>query len=316
MLSITTRSTFSSKLRRLCVVMATTGCSSVSSEVSVPPATAAPLSADSLEHQDASLGSLHEALRSHAVSRAEGWTHLALHKSGNFLQERWCAPTVSVSACERGTVGREPGLGDAWSTLSVLHYPKDWPQVFGLVYDAGALPEADGWGASVSISLQGARVMGDHVYVRFLPVTGGVVGDAVPLGPSLSWTIEETTLRVVDPALGTTAGEAQLRRWLDDVLSDPDSLRARSLAHLDALGTEVSRALMADEVRKCEYAAYQGDGIPPECTLVSLSADEQRGAAVALGTELARRRSSLEADAPSMHASVRRLLAEGTWSAP
>ena len=315
-LSSAVRGAFAREALRLCLALATTGCLGFTSAVSVPPVAATPLNAEALEHQDTSLGRLHDALRLRAVARADGWTHQAMRKSGNFLQERWCAPTVSVSACERGTMGREPEPGHAWSSLSALHYPKDWPQVFGLVYDAGAVPGADGWGASVSISLQGARVIGDHVYVRLLPVTGGVVGEVVPLGPTLSWTIEETTLRVVDPALGTTAGEDELRRWLDEVLSGPDSLRTRSLAHLDALGTKVSRALMAGEVQKCEYAEYQGDGIPPECTLVPLSAEEQRGATVALGTELARRRSSLEAGAQAMQASVRRLLVEESWATP
>lgn len=45
------------------------------------------------------------------------------------------------------------------------------------------------------------------------------------------------------------------------------------VARTAALEAEVLRVLDAHEARKCEYGEYLGDGVPPACTLVPLSAE-------------------------------------------
>jgi hypothetical protein len=253
----------------------------------------AALALDTLRFADATHRARYDALRAHAAAAAGGWRHRPLTLVGNFVEEHWCGPAVSAPACDGGGVVNQERRGDAWFRLGVLHYPKDWPSVFGLVYAAGVWPKDRPWGLAFSLAVDGRTVVGEHLGALFLRFDGERVADRVPLGDGYAYRVEETTFRV--------RGEAPLAE-LARLRASPSALQARATERLDALLAEVRRGLAAHEATKCVYGPYRNDGIPPECTPTPLTAEEEAAWAERAAREIGRQRALVAENAAEMHA--------------
>lgn len=268
----------------------------------LPPVTAPepPVDPATLRFEDAEARARFDGLRAAALARAGGWRHVPLERVGNFVQERWCSPAVGVAACEGGAVVGSAQPGAEWITVATLHYPKAWPEVFGLAYDAGSIPADAGWGVQTSLSLDGRTIAGTTFEATFLHVEGGAVTGRLPVGV-WAYTLGETTVRV-PPAEGPA--DAALLAELHALRASPESLRTHVLDRLLELET-IARATLAEHaVTRCERGPYRGDGIPPECTLVPLTPQEEAAEAARLGSDLARWRGWVEADATALHAAL------------
>jgi hypothetical protein len=190
----------------------------------------------------------------------------------------------------------------------VFHYDRDWPQVFGLSFSAGALP-VDGLGVGVWWSAGGKSVLGDGAGVRFTEYRGGAPGASLTIGPDASFEVGLEPIEV--HAEGT---RAEVMRKL---FAGPASFTAETSARIDALETAVSNALDADTPRKCIYGEYQGNGIPPNCERkVPLSEDEKAAARERLETRLTGERAMLAASSGAMHARLVQLLPATCWTPP
>jgi hypothetical protein len=185
--------------------------------------------------------------------RAKGWEHYPLRMIGNFVEEDWCRGERAELGCSGGGF-REQADTD-WAGVGTLHYPQDWPQVFGVQVSAGHLPAEGSWGVWVSVSSNGKSILGDGGSVGF-----GRVGDedgGFYVGTSYSWEIAESVL--------TETVEGDGWQLLDRVRSSPQALRDEALGHWTALESTVVAALERGEVVECVYGEYKNDGIPPEC---------------------------------------------------
>ena len=129
------------------------------------------------------------------------------------------------------------------------------------------------------------------------------------LGYALSYAVEATTFRVTGPAGASTAAaiEADLGRYT----ASPASFRDNALGRLDALLAEVERGLDAHEAQRATYGAYEGDGRPPDETLVALDLAEETRALARAATEIGAMRAAVEADYAAMHAALVRLVPPG-----
>jgi hypothetical protein len=237
------------------------------------------------------------------------WRHQAAEVIGNFVRERWCAPAVPLPACEGGAAAQGETAGTAWYELSTLHYEREWPSVWGLVWSAGRLPEDAEWGMSVHLSLGGRGVIGDGLHVTAQRLADGRVVEKVELGAVQEVAVEETRFTAMPPGPGDGSAEAYVRvleAELRRLLASPESLRETVVSRLEALRAEVERGMAAHEARRCEYGEPPGDGVPPACTPAPLGPEEEAAALERARAEIDRRRGHVEARAAVFH----RLLAE------
>lgn len=222
------------------------------------PAHAQSISRKGLSFSNSDTERRFDALAAHVAATTTGWRLRELRLVGNFVTQRWCSPDLPESICDGGAAPRDTG---AWISLSTLHHPGDWPQVFGLVYQGWSMPDEHG------------RVM-----VRLAEDTGSVTNDelsilvqsedaTLDLGTLVSHEVHDTTFSVrINKAPHALARE---------VLASPEALRAHGEQQLDALLAEVERGINAGEARKAVFGEYKGGGIPPEKTRVPLSEAEQ-----------------------------------------
>lgn len=185
--------------------------------------------------------------------RGREWEHYPLRMIGNFVEEDWCRGERAELGCAGGGFTDQAGVD--WAGVVTLHYPKDWPQVFGVQVSAGHRPADGGWGVWFSVSSNGKSILGDGGSVGF-----GKVGDedgGFYVGTGYTWEIAESRFTVE-----VTGDGWQL---LERVRSSPEALREEALEHWTALEGKVIAALERGEVVECVYGEYQGDGIPPQC---------------------------------------------------
>lgn len=191
----------------------------------------------------------------------------SLEVSGNFIRSSWCTWSGSCSASqERDTVGAR------WASVGTLHYPRRGPEAGSRAVDAFGVQvtsgrrDADGYSVSVTASSNGKGVLGDHAFVRF---SHAVDKDAsFSIGLQYEWTIAEQTLR------HSIGGDPW--RWLAAVRTSPAALKEDALGGWMALHGKVVAALNGDEIKKCVYGPYGGDGIPPECVEQVPLSDEEK----------------------------------------
>jgi len=220
-----------------------------------------------LRFADAAEGQRFNKLRDCFTARTqdEGWNHYPLRKIGNFVEEDWCRGPGSEHNC--GNYSFRNSRGSEWFDVYTLHYPEEWPEVFGLGVSSGMLPAEDEWGASFAYHTRGKSIVGDGVSVSFHRFAASEIVEEVHLGDVVAFEAEETRVAVVAPG-GPDAELALL-------IASPESLRDTAFARYDALLTEVASQIEAGNVRKCVYGEYHGDGIPPECHLTPLSEEER-----------------------------------------
>jgi len=252
-----------------------------------------PLKRESLVFEK-SEGERHRALQAWMSKRAAGWHHVPLAVGGNFVRESWCAPTVKPEFCENGSVVTREERGTAWMTLETLHYPKDWPKVFGLVVSIGTFPAKGDLAIRFHLAEDGRSIVGEGMEATFLEIGPSGVSQAVSLGARTGLKALDTDLFVEAPG-----GDGQA---LQRLAASPESLRTSSLALLDALAARVNEAFAKGEVLGWDEGEYEGNGIPPTRTPRPLTPAEAQREKKAAHEEIARRKAMIERHFAGMHA--------------
>jgi|GEM_PF-1788395 len=243
-----------------------------------------------LKFLDADEKARFDAARKCFGERASGWEHYPLRKIGNFVEENWCTGEGARNGCSGGGFRDRPGA--QWAEVGTLHYPDGWPEVFGVQIGAGHNHEGDGWSVSVSGSTNGKSILGDGGSIAF--ERGG---QRFYVGDRYGWEIEKSRFDI----------NANVDAWtlIDRVRQSPQALREEALSHWTQLEAEVLAALDKNEVRKCVYGEYEGNGIPPECIeKVPLSPQEADKERARISEHVAWIRSSLDNDAKGLHAAL------------
>ena len=233
-----------------------------------------------------------DAARACFDARAQSWAAYPLRQIGNFVEQDWCTGPGAEHGCAGGNFRERAGV--QWASVGTLHYPQDWPQVFGVQVDAGRIV-AEGWSVSASVSSGGRTILGDGTHVNFR--RGTVAGSLVHLGTSYAHDVGEETVQVVAPG---TPWEVFAR-----LRASPDAMRDEGVARLRALHDEVARRLHAGQILVCVYGEYEGRGVPPPCLRrVPLTADEVKVELARLTEQTDRQIAALQSDAPAMHAAL------------
>jgi hypothetical protein len=114
---------------------------------------------------------------------------------------------------------------------------------------------------------------------------------------SHSWEIEES--RFFESVEGDP--------WVvfEALRASPQALRDAGIERWRALESKVVAALNEDEVRKCVYGPYRGNGIPPACIeQVPLTADEKAKELRKIRAKVGRIVELLEQEHVAMHAAL------------
>ena len=195
------------------------------------------------------------------------WTYVPYRKLGNFYEAKWCKNDICIISS-----GNADKHNQHIVELYTLFYPNDFPQVFGLGIRTRYVPPAQGWGVSFSFSEEGKTIMGAGFGLNFAQFTtaSGPAEATISLGPSYSYTVHETDIRV--------NSELDDRAELAIYLSSAEAMRDRGLEQLAALAAEVESAIQSGQVTGCDYGPYNNDGISPECFPRPLTAEESEEA--------------------------------------
>ncbi len=156
--------------------------------------------------------------------------------------------------------------------LNTLFYDQDYPQVFGLGFQALWVPKTAGWGASYSFAENGDGIVGDGWGVAFPEYTPPPAPPetTVNLGWKYGYTIygpDRTTFEY--------SSDLPLREDLALYLSAPQAMRDRGLVGLLALAQKVDQAINTHQVNTCDLGPYLGRGLPPACTPRPLTLGEE-----------------------------------------
>jgi len=246
------------------------------------------------------------AVRGELASTRANWKHRPLEIVGNFVEEGWCAPSVSDAACFGGAVVSDRERGTAWATIGTLYYPQDWPSVFGFQLRIGEMPSSGQWGAAVWLGVDGRTIIGDALSIAFFRFEGDAVTDEIPLGDSLAWTVQESHFTIAAPAPEGASGRVRAETALRRLLESPEVFRTTAHELWNRLQAEVEAGLSTSQ--KCHDGPYLGDGIPPECTLVPLTPADLAGERDRLLQTMKRRHDLVDSDGDAMYAVLRRLV--------
>ncbi len=248
-----------------------------------------------LRFADADEASRFARARECFARRGAEWEHFPLRKIGNFIEEDWCHGEGAQRGCE-GSFRDHPDID--WAKVATLHYASDWPEVFGVQIDAGRRGSGQGWDVALYVSSNGKSIVGDGAHVDFRRAD-----DWVHVGSSYAYDIAESHFSVQvdeDPW-----------RLLERLRSSPEVLRDEGVTRWRELEAQVvaglrqpvrAEGLDADQVRECEYGPYEGDGIPPTCTQVPLSAEREAEELRLVKAKVARVVELLETEYVAMHA--------------
>jgi hypothetical protein len=145
------------------------------------------------------------------LERAVGWEHRPAEFLGNFIEEGWCKGEITGISCPGG-------IGD-WASVAVLHYEESWPEVFGLLIDAGHRPKA-GMSVKFSWGSGGGTIVGGGMSVTWSHRTPTDTSDEfeVEIGTPFRY-------RHVFVEAEGSPSDALLR-----LRANPDSLKRESLA--------------------------------------------------------------------------------------
>lgn len=266
----------------------------------VPAAPAAPTEAPLEFHlTDPAHARLFRDLELHAVIATTGWRHLPYRRLGNFVEARWCSPSVRGPACDGGAVVNDREPGTAWRQLSTLAYDSEWPACFGVVYAAGDVP-AEGWGATVFLAVNGRGVVGEGFGFSFLEVVGGQrVHDVHGGGWGIEVGARTFTAPVTDPVAEALA-----------LVESPDNFAATVSMRQNALAAQVKAAHEAGKLTVWQEGPYKGGGIPPERTEVAATPEESARLAAEAEAKLIADRDLLLSHAAELHGKLAALLPE------
>jgi hypothetical protein len=263
-----------------------------------------PISRDTLRFKDEAAAATYDKLVGCFARYGEEWTAYPLRRYGNFVNVEWCRGEGSNINCGGGNTRTAPGAG--WGSVSVLHYERDWPEVYGLSFTTGQIPKNEGIAASLSWTRGGQSVVGDSSRVTFQEVVDGAIVSKLSLGMNHGFTVGE------DEVSSQTKGTAS--DFYRRLVESPESLRKEATAQLAGLEAAVEGALTADTPRKCVYGPYKGGGIPPECIRKEpLDASEKAEVRAALGQTLTMQRALIDQHSAAMHGALLELMPSECW---
>lgn len=190
---------------------------------------------------------------------------------GNFYQADWCTGKGASADCQitQGTIDQRDQHN---IELYSLFYAQDYPQVFGLGLQARQVPASTGWGANFYFSEKGGGIVGEGWGVTFRQyLTSSQPADAlVDIGSTYEYIIYGP-----NQVNFTQLSDLPLREDLARYLAGPTQMRDLALAKLEALSQKVNEALRNHQVQACDQGPYQGNGIPPACSLRPMTAIEE-----------------------------------------
>ncbi|MBL4636642.1 MAG: hypothetical protein JKY56_22520 [Kofleriaceae bacterium] len=263
------------------------------------------ISRDTLKFASPADAASYDKLEACFVRYGQDWTAYPRRRFGNFVNIEWCRGQGSHINCAGGNTRKAPGAG--WSSLEVLQYERTWPQVFGLSFTTGQIPEQEGIAVAFAWTQDGQSVIGDHMSATFQGVQDGKIVSKLTFAMAQGFALGENG--VESPTKGTAA---DLYKRLT---ASPASLRAEATRQIDGLERAVEEALVADTPRKCVYGPYKGGGIPPRCIRkVPLDDMEKAEARELLERTLAPRRKLVAEHADAMHAGLLALLPAECWT--
>lgn len=247
---------------------------------------------------------LFHAVRAEAGAR--GQTLGARQQHGNYVVERWCSPEVPAEQCASGAMSPQRTWGAAWLDLRTYCNRSRLPAVFGLNVRAAELRGA--LGVTATVSLRGRGVAGDHWTLTWLLPDGT---ERLALSDRMSWKVADAEVRTAAAAT-PEAVEADIAA----LVASPESFAALAHARVEALRAEVGRVLEAGEAWRCEpdMSAYKGDGRPPPCPRVPLSADEVRSWREQAAARFAAQDALVDAEAGALHALAAQVLPPTIWA--
>lgn len=268
---------------------------------SAPPVAAPPAAEATLQFHltDAGDARLFRDLELHAGRATTGWRHLPYRRLGNFVEARWCSPTVGEPACDGGAVVHEAAPGTAWRQLSTLAYDSEWPACFGIVYAAGDIPTA-GWGAATFLTVHGRTVVGQGLGVSFVEVVDGQkVRELNGGGWAIAVGARTFAVEVPDPLAEALA-----------LVESPDNFAATVSMRQNALVAQVKAAHEAGTLTVWHEGPYRGGGIPPERTEAPATPEEAAALAAQAVAKLEADRDALVSNAAVLHGKLAALLPE------
>ena len=221
------------------------------------------------------------------------WSTYPLRKIGNFAQTEACKGKNTQYGCSGG--GFRSKAGSEWWELSTIHYPKK--PFFGYVVSTGINPKSDGVGILVWRSEKGRSVTGERLMIDFSLWQNNRVKTRLSIGDTLSYTIKQAKIDVP-----VTETREELIKML---MTSPTHLKMISLNQLMALQKKVTSTLIDDQVLKCVYGPYKGDGIPPTCVKrVALTKRERDRELKRVEIMFNTQRTFVERHATEMHAQL------------
>lgn len=232
-------------------------CSLFSAPVT-PASTPIPAVQD-LQFEDPQTGQRFQALEACIQNMLDdSWQGTGYQMLGNFYESAWCRGVGSNANCSMpGEFNIRPD--QQVIQLYTLFYPQDFPEVFGLGFQAAYVPPDDGCGASFYFAEDGKMVMGGGWAVTFHQNAGaGLYPNAtLSLGDDYSYRIGENTVEF--------SSSLSAREDLAKYFSSPEAMRDRGLEGIGALAQTVEAEIRSGNVPACDLQPYQGNGIPPAC---------------------------------------------------
>jgi len=196
----------------------------------------------------------------------KSWMTIPYHLSGNFYEAAWCSGAGADCQRTDAIFGRRD---QRLLELYTLFYDADFPEVFGLGFQAVWVPRTTGWGASFGFSEGGERVVADGWGVTFNQYLSpaGAPDATLSLGQGDSYKIYETTIRYI-------SGKS-VRDDLAPYLAGPEAMREQGVKKLGAFAEQVRSEIGTDQVLACDLEPYKGNGIPPVCKPRPMTAAEK-----------------------------------------
>lgn len=202
--------------------------------------------------------------RFHQAGSAPGWRHQGPAVQGHFLEEGWSLGDPD---------GERPGSREY--ALTLIH--RGLAHAFGLGFRARMIPEEDGWGVSLGLSIRGQGVSGSWLSLCFrrhragacveaVEVLGGGFASPEPfsaeaphdgLGAAVT-----RDFQVAPEASGRDPDAARLAA-LREALRDAGALRRHGLAASSRLEAHVLDEITAGRVCRLEAGGPLAPGLPP-----------------------------------------------------